>query len=60
MELPSDPYMLLSAINMKLRDGGYSSFEEMCRVLDLDEAAIRDTLKAAGFEYMPAPVNQFR
>lgn len=60
MYLPTDPNMLLSVINMKLRDEGYASFDEMCRALDLDKDAIEETLKAAGFEYMPAPVNQFR
>lgn len=52
--------MLLSMVNMKLRDGGYESFDEMCRALDLDAEAIKSRLAAAGFEYMPAPVNQFR
>lgn len=60
MELPSDPYMLLSVINMKLRDGDYASFDEMCKALDLDSTHILETLRDAGFEYLAAPVNQFR
>lgn len=60
MTLPEDPNMLLSVINMKLRDGGYASFEELCRAEDLDGAEIEKRLASAGFEYMPAPVNQFR
>lgn len=60
MELPQDPYMLLSMINMKLRDGGFDSFEQMCETLDLDSDEITQKLGAAGFTYQPAPVNQFK
>lgn len=60
MTLPEDPKMLLSVINMKLRDGGYANFEELCCAEDLDGAEIEKRLASAGFEYMPAPVNQFR
>ncbi|MDE6277024.1 MAG: DUF4250 domain-containing protein [Muribaculaceae bacterium] len=60
MYLPNDPNMLLSIINMKLRDEGYSSFDEMCQALDLDKEGIEKRLNEAGFEYMAAPVNQFR
>ena len=59
MYLPDDPNMLLSVINMKLRDGGYDSFDELCKALDLDKDQIETKLKAAGFEYMPQ-INQFR
>lgn len=60
MYIPEDPAMLLSMINMKLRDEGYTSFDELCRAHDLDGDAIKARLAKAGFEYMPAPVNQFR
>ena len=60
MYIPEDPAMLLSMINMKLRDGGYASFYDLCRALDLDGEAIKARIAEAGFEYMPAPVNQFR
>ena len=43
MELPKDPMMLFSVINMKLRDC-YSSLDELCEELV-------GQLKAAGFEY---------
>ncbi len=52
--------MLLSVINMKLRDEGYSSLDDLCRALDIDRDKIEEKLNAAGFEYIPAPVNQFR
>ena len=50
MELPKDPMMLFSVINMKLRDC-YASLDELCEDLHLDKASLVNTLKAAGFEY---------
>ncbi|MBD5329272.1 MAG: DUF4250 domain-containing protein [Bacteroides sp.] len=58
MNIPHDPFMLLSMVNMKLRDE-YPSLEEFCKSNDLDEAEIKSTLSAAGFEYLPE-INQFR
>lgn len=49
--VPKDPMILLSYMNTQLRDN-YSSLEEMCRALDLDEAQIRKTLSDIGFEYV--------
>ena len=48
--LPQDPAMLLSFVNMKLRDQ-YPSLDAMCDDMDLDKSFIVDTLSAAGFEY---------
>ncbi|MCM1337368.1 MAG: DUF4250 domain-containing protein [Candidatus Amulumruptor caecigallinarius] len=56
--IPSDPVMLLSFINMKLRDE-YPSLEELCRALDIDESELREKLRQIDYEYIPA-VNQFR
>ena len=50
--LPKDPMMLMSFINMKLRDQ-YTSLDELCASLDVDGAALEATLAAAGFEYNP-------
>ena len=36
MELPKDPMMLFSVINMKLRDN-YSSLDELCDDLNVEE-----------------------
>ncbi len=58
MELPQDPFILLSFVNMKLRDE-YGSLNEMCDDLGVDRAGLEQRLAAAGFEYMPE-VNQFR
>lgn len=58
MDLPNDPIMLLSAINMKLRDQ-YDSLDALCDDLDIDRDTLTEKLKAAGFDYLPE-VNQFR
>lgn len=58
MELPSDPFMLLSVVNTKLRDE-YSSLDELCASLDIDRDALVARLAEAGFEYM-SQINQFR
>lgn len=49
--MPKDPMILLSYMNTQLRDN-YSSLEEMCQVLDLNESQIRKTLSDIGFEYV--------
>lgn len=59
MELPEDPYMLLSFINMKLRDGDYEDLADLCNVLSVDEETLKQRLGAAGFEYNPT-LRQFR
>ena len=58
MALPSDPFILLSYVNTKLRDD-YPSLDEICRAEDIDRDSLTATLAAAGFEYMPS-INQFR
>ena len=49
-ELPKDPYMLLSVVNMKLRDR-YASLAELCDDLDVSQDELVATLAKAGFEY---------
>lgn len=49
-ELPKDPFILFSYINMKLRDE-YGSLDELCQKEDLDKDEVESRLKAAGFEY---------
>ena len=49
MELPNDPMMLYSTINMKLRDF-YGSLDELCADLDVSRTEIEEKLRAAGFE----------
>ena len=58
MTLPTDPYILLSYINTKLRDE-YASLEALCDNLDIDAEEISQRLSDAGFSYNPE-INQFR
>ena len=57
MTLPNDPHMLVSVINMKLRDK-YSSLEDLCEDLELDKDALLAKLGAADYEYVESR-NQF-
>lgn len=50
MELPNDPFMLMSAVNMHLRDT-YASLDELCADNDIDRKELEEKLRAAGFEY---------
>lgn len=52
-----DPYMLLSVVNMKLRDEA-SSLEELCRTYDKDQSELVAQLLAIGYCYDKAH-NQF-
>lgn len=53
-----DPFILLSAVNMQLRDE-YSSLEELCKVHDISQDELVKKLKDAGFEYVKE-INQFK
>lgn len=48
--LPKDPVMLLSFINMKLRDF-YGSLDVLCDELDADKRDIQEKLAAIGYRY---------
>ena len=48
--IPKDPVMLLSFINLKLRDY-YSSFEALCDDLDVDGKEIIDKLAGINYQY---------
>jgi len=48
--LPQDVYMLLSAVNMKLRDE-YDSLEELCVNENITRETLEEKLRAAGFVY---------
>ena len=50
MQLPNDPVMLFSYVNLKLRDY-YSDLEEMCEDLDFDQAMLVEKLTNAGYVY---------
>ena len=55
---PSDPIMLYSYVNTKLRDE-YSSLDDLCVSLGIDRKDLEHRLSIAGFEYEPS-INQFR
>lgn len=48
--LPKDPMILFSVLNMKLRDF-YPSLDALCEDLDEDKQAIIEIMAAAGFRY---------
>ncbi len=50
MNLPQDPMMLFSVINMKLRDQ-YASLDELCEDMDVNKEELVAKLAAFGFEY---------
>ena len=50
MELPEDPMMLFSMVNMKLRDS-YSSLDELCEDMNVDKDSLIRKLNSVGFEY---------
>lgn len=50
MQLPNDPSMLLSYVNLKLRDF-YPDLDEMCADLDVDRLAIEEKLSKIGYVY---------
>lgn len=56
--LPKDPVMLLSFLNMKLRDQ-YKSLMDLCDDLDEDEAEILKVMRDAGYVY-DRDTNQFK
>ncbi len=49
--LPNDPHMLVSTINMLLRDGEYDSLDDLCNAFDRDRDAICQRLHDAGYVY---------
>lgn len=49
--LPNDPFMLVSTINMLLRDGEYDSLESLCSSYDKQPSEIKKYLREFGFEF---------
>lgn len=48
--IPKDPVMLLSFINLKLRDY-YPSLDKLCDDLDVNQIEIEDKLSSIDFHY---------
>ena len=49
--LPTDPFMLVSTINMLLRDGKYDNLESLCQSFDKQPNEVKKYLHEFGFEY---------
>ncbi len=50
--LPEDPNMLLSMINMRLRDDNVS-LPELCQRLGINQADLAQRMEKAGYRYNP-------
>ena len=50
VNLPNDPFMLFSIINMKLRDENLT-LNEFCAEYGVDQSSILKTLQDVGFTY---------
>lgn len=48
--IPNDPAMLLSYINMKLRDK-YETLSELCEDMNIDETTLRGKLESINYFY---------
>lgn len=57
--MPQDPFMMVSFINMKLRDKEFDSLESLCKRFDKNTEEIKVYLSQFGFEYLEAQ-KQFR
>ena len=57
MALPSDSYMLLSVVNMKLRDT-YSNLDILCDDLQQSREELCEKLASIGYKY-DDEINQF-
>ncbi len=56
--IPNNPVMLLSFVNMKLRDD-YSNLDVMCEDLNISRDEITEKLKSIGYVYNVLQ-NQFK
>ena len=57
--LPKDPAILVSSVNMLLRDEEYDTLEELCYAFSRDPEDIKDYLFEKGFVFSEQQ-NQFR
>ncbi len=58
MAIPRDPIILLSYVNLKLRDY-YDSLDEFCNSMGVDKTELIDKLAAIDYRY-DSVANQFR
>lgn len=57
-DIPKDPIILLSYINMKLRDF-YPSLDALCEDMDINRKEVENKLSSLGYEYRDE-YNSFR
>ena len=50
-ELPNNPHMLVSAVNMLLRDDEFETLEDLCASFDRDPEEMKEFLLQNGYEY---------
>jgi len=50
-KLPKDPFMLVSSINMLLRDGEFDSLEDLCAYFDREVEDVKAELLRNGYAY---------
>lgn len=48
--LPKDPIMLLSVVNLKLRDY-YSSLDALCEDMEVEKSGLEETLALIDYHY---------
>lgn len=48
--MPVHPIMLLSFVNMKLRDE-YADLDDLCQAFDTDKKEVIEKLQSIGYEY---------
>lgn len=54
-----DPVMLMSIVNMKLRDDFGGDLDQLVAYFDIDKSALEAKLATAGFDFLP-DAGQFR
>ncbi|WP_428774297.1 DUF4250 domain-containing protein [Vibrio sp.] len=54
-----DSVMLMSIVNMKLRDDFAGDLDKLATYFDIDRTALEQKLASAGFEFLPE-AGQFR
>ena len=54
-----DPIMLMSIVNMKLRDDFSGDLDKLAAFFDIERTALEEKLAIAGFDFLPE-AGQFR
>lgn len=49
--LPKDPFMLVSSINMLLRDNEFDSLEDLCAYFEREVVEVKEELLECGYVY---------